>query len=174
MSIAYLFLFTMGSRFSSSRIRLTSPSRLRRSATVFAHSRLAAEGRTRVSVRAGIGRQRRTQAAVLSDRRIFADRAIGIDHDALPQPCPVADMAARSYSHGCRNFGFRFDDGARVDSRNGAALGAEQLRRPGVIDLGVVAQDPGQGGRVPLLARHSDARGARVAMVGTVTAVMKV
>jgi len=39
-----LFLFT-GSRFSSSRMRLTIRSRLRRCATVFAHSRWA-EGST--------------------------------------------------------------------------------------------------------------------------------
>src|SRR5437879_7441168 len=121
----------------------------------------------------GIDRHRGTQAAILPDRGIFADRAARIDHDALPQPCPAADMAAGSYRGGGRNFGFLLDDGARVDSRNGATVGAEQLRGPGIIDIGVVAEDSRQGSRVPFLARQNHGRSTGVAQVRPVPRMRK-
>src|SRR5205809_927730 len=120
---------------------------------------------------AGIDRHRRTQAAVLSDRGIFADGAASIDHDALPQPRPAADVAAGSYRGGSRNFGFLLDDGAGVDSRSGASFGTEQLRGPGIVDVGVVAQDPRQGSRVAFLARQNHGRGTSVAQVRPVPAM---
>src|SRR5207249_3261549 len=104
---------------------------------------------------AGIDRHRRTQAAVLADRGIFADGAASIDHDALPQPCPAADVAAGSYRGGGRNFGFLLDDGAGVDSRSGASFGTEQLRGPAIVDVGDVAHDPRQGSRVAFPGRHN-------------------
>src|SRR6267378_3314230 len=86
---------------------------------------------------------------------------------------PAPDMTARTDRGGCGNFGARFDHRARMNSRNGATLRAEKLRGPSVIDIGVVAQDPRQGRRVPLLARQDHGRGAGAAQLRAVPSMRK-
>src|SRR5258705_104904 len=122
---------------------------------------------------AGIDRDRGPQAAVLADLRVLADRAIGIDHGALAKPRSPADMTARAHGGRCGDFGARFDHRARMDSQNGATLRAEKLCGLGVIDIGIVAQDPGQGRRVPLLSRQDHGRGAGAAQLRAVPGVRK-
>src|SRR6267154_412386 len=116
---------------------------------------------------------RRSQAAVLADLRVFTDGAIGIDHGALAQPRSAADMTARAHRGRCGDFGARFDHRARMDSRNAATLRVEKLCGPGVVDIGVVAQDPGQGRRVPLLSREDHGRGAGAPQLRAVAGVRK-
>src|SRR5258708_99848 len=123
------------------RLRNLDPaSRIARHAeTIGANHHAGMNQRALADKAARIDGHRRSQAAVLADPCVFADRAIGIDHGALTQPRPAADMTAGANSGGCGDFRAPLGPRARLDSRNGGALPAANRCGPGLIDINVPA-----------------------------------
>src|SRR5262249_55212569 len=108
-----------------------------------------------------VDRDRGAEAPVLADLRFLPDDAPRSQHHAHSQPRAARHMADRADRRRCRDLRSRIDHRVRMDARRGLLIGIEELRRPRIVGVRIVAEYSRKACRLPLAAREDHGGGSR-------------